>query len=119
MAATPGSGAFRRGKLGYALWLERAGGFQNDPVNIGHCSDGIVRRLVMMLRVVAGGNGICEVKFVAVETPVANEFFGEVLVILLNFGNCGTKSGQISSDAGRLSIFIQDQPVGMIPYHVR
>src|SRR6185369_14006223 len=75
--------------LGYALRLQRTRGFQDYLIDVSDCGDGIVWRFVVMLRVVAGGDGVGEIKLVPIEVPVANELLGELLIVLLHFGNSG------------------------------
>ena len=67
-----------------------------------------------MRRVVASGNGVDVVEFVAVKSPVADELCRELLVILLHFRQGGTQRGQAPHHARVLAVLVEDQPVRVL-----
>ena len=73
----------------------------------------------MMLRVIASWNGVDVVQLVAVKAPVANEFFRQLLVILLHFWQRRIENCEITEHAGRFAIFAQHKPVRMFLHYLR
>ena len=56
--------------LRHAVRLQRARSFENDLVNVANSLDGIIRRFVVMLRVVASRDGVGKIQLVTVEVPI-------------------------------------------------
>src|SRR5262249_8062329 len=108
-----------RTSLGDAFRFQGTRRLQDDLVDLTNRGNRIVRRLVVMLWVVASGHGIGKVKLVAVEVPIADKALRELMIILLDFGHCRTERTQIGRRASRLSVLIKNQPVRMISHHVR
>src|SRR6516162_6609036 len=66
----------------------------------------------------AGWDGVGEIEFVAGKIPVADEFFRQPTVILLNLRKRRAKSAKASRKSRRLPVRIEDQPIRMIADHV-
>src|SRR5579872_592249 len=73
----------------------------------------------MMRRVVASGNAVDIVELRAVESPIANEFFSELLEICLDFRHCRAKSCEVASHARVLAVLVEDEPVRMFLHDLR
>ena len=71
--------------------FQRARGLENNLVHVGHGVHRIVGRLVMMFWVVAQRRGPDVIQFMPVKSPVADEPFGELLVIRLHPGHGGAQ----------------------------
>lgn len=68
----------------------------------------------MMSRVIAGRDSVREVEFIAVETPTLNETLRQAFVVLTDFWNGWTKHGETARHMRMISVFREDQPLGML-----
>jgi hypothetical protein len=105
--------------LGHALRFYCVCSLKNDLVHVSHRIHRILRRLVMMGRVVAHGHAVDVVQLGAVESPVANKFLGQLLVVSLHFRHGRTQCRQVARHTSMLAVLVEDEPIRMLLRHLR
>ena len=67
----------------------------------------------MMRRVVAHWCAVNVVELVPVKTPLADKFFGQLLVVRLHLRHRRAQRGQVTRHVSVLAILVENQPLGM------